>query len=153
MPLPGWPLSDHTGFSDWIIRSSVPNPLQALCCEDVHICGSSLTGSSARNCRLFLNPHYTYFLNGFYGLTLPPSLVRFSFTVAQRCAIPLLAPVRKAAPGRVSTWLDEISGFEMPLMLLPTSPAGRDTHAKIISSEQTVVSSGEVTLVMWIQLF
>ncbi len=27
-----------------------PNPLQALCCEDVHICRSSLTGSSAGNC-------------------------------------------------------------------------------------------------------
>ncbi len=52
---------------------------------------------------LFLNPqHYTYFLKVFlWHNPFPP--VRFSSTVAQRCAIPLLAPVSKAAPGRVST--------------------------------------------------
>jgi len=38
MPLPGWSLPDHIGSSGWIIWSSVPYPLQALCCEDVHIC-------------------------------------------------------------------------------------------------------------------
>jgi len=37
----------------------------------------------------------------------------------------------------------------MALMLLPLF-TGRDVHIKTISSGQTVVSSGEVLLVMWI---
>ncbi len=50
MPLPGWSLPNHVGSSVWIIWSSVPNPPQALYCEDVHVCRSNVTGSSAGNC-------------------------------------------------------------------------------------------------------
>ncbi len=75
--------------------------------------------------------------------------VRSSSTAAQWCAMHLLDLVSKAAPGNVSslTCLEELRIYKC-VHTSNISLSGRATPIKTVSSEQTVVSSGEVTLVM-----
>ncbi len=45
LSLPGWPLPDYSDPCGWVFRPAVSNPLQTICPQNVHVCGTCNSGS------------------------------------------------------------------------------------------------------------